>query len=286
MPITTDEKKYLKNKHRGGVNNNEGAKYERSFATYCIALLINEISSNLSTTYVTSQVENSFVDDFLIRTSEDKKIYYQLKNVKKLDWSTKNLEYDFRRQMEISSEIGEKFMLKLVNSNRNNLEKLNDKPKRISHCTEIIFFPASESYNQLLYICPDFKNAIRNITVGDDAKDDELFGVVMAISAVWDNSTQNDVSIREILDKVCNTYKYIKIKSYQHISIRKECQEILQKFNVDYYVNGEILYWSFSSANGVFNGQVVWTDGLEKYLLENTPSDISELVTIFVEHLE
>lgn len=37
MPITTQERKYLKNKHKGGKNNNKGATYENYYATYLIA---------------------------------------------------------------------------------------------------------------------------------------------------------------------------------------------------------------------------------------------------------
>ena len=41
MPISPQEKKYLKNKHKGGNNNSKGNIYESFYTTYCIALFMN-----------------------------------------------------------------------------------------------------------------------------------------------------------------------------------------------------------------------------------------------------
>lgn len=37
MPISPQEKKYLKNKHKGGNNNSKGNIYESFYTIYCIA---------------------------------------------------------------------------------------------------------------------------------------------------------------------------------------------------------------------------------------------------------
>ena len=37
MPITSEEREYLKNKHKGGLNNSKGNTYENYYATYQIA---------------------------------------------------------------------------------------------------------------------------------------------------------------------------------------------------------------------------------------------------------
>lgn len=42
MPITQKEKKYLKNKHKGGKNNSKGAIYESYYATYQIVSFMNQ----------------------------------------------------------------------------------------------------------------------------------------------------------------------------------------------------------------------------------------------------
>lgn len=37
MSISPKERKYLKNKHKGGKNNSKGNIYESYYTTYCIA---------------------------------------------------------------------------------------------------------------------------------------------------------------------------------------------------------------------------------------------------------
>ena len=117
MPITAEERTYLKNKHKGGKNNSKGAAYESFYATYKIALLIDRYIKQLDDVRLTSQLENCFVDDLLIVEPDAHRTYHQLKDVKDLTWNTKKLRYDFKRQKDISSEVDENFELKLVHSN-------------------------------------------------------------------------------------------------------------------------------------------------------------------------
>ena len=54
MPITQKEKKYLKNKHKGGKNNSKGAIYESYYATYQIVSFMNQyITQSVSYTHLT-----------------------------------------------------------------------------------------------------------------------------------------------------------------------------------------------------------------------------------------
>lgn len=119
MPITQKEKKYLKNKHKGGKNNSKGAIYESYYATYQIVSFMNQYITQLSNVHLTTQLHDAFVDDLFIEEPNAHKTYHQLKDVKDLTWETSKLKYDFKRQTEISSERNEKFKLKLIYSNPN-----------------------------------------------------------------------------------------------------------------------------------------------------------------------
>ena len=77
MPITDEERIYLKNKHRGGENNRKGSQYENFYAVYCIAKLMDECQSQLDAVHLTSQVEDVFVDDLLIEKPTLEKIYHR-----------------------------------------------------------------------------------------------------------------------------------------------------------------------------------------------------------------
>ena len=114
MPITQKEKKYLKNKHKGGKNNSKGAIYESYYATYQIVSFMNQYITQLSNVHLTTQLHDAFVDDLFIEEPNAHKTYHQLKDVKDLTWETSKLKYDFKRQTEISSERNEKFKLKFI----------------------------------------------------------------------------------------------------------------------------------------------------------------------------
>lgn len=153
MPISPQEKKYLKNKHKGGNNNSKGNIYESFYTIYCIALFMNSHITQLDSVYFTSQLEECFVDDLLIEESNTAhRIYHQIKDVKNLSWQTKQLKHDFERQMDISSEMGENFELKLVHSNSPTM--VTPIPEEIVSSTSVSFFPAEKSLNQLILSYP------------------------------------------------------------------------------------------------------------------------------------
>ena len=179
MPITQKEKKYLKNKHKGGKNNSKGAIYESYYATYQIVSFMNQYITQLSNVHLTTQLHDAFVDDLFIEEPNAHKTYHQLKDVKDLTWETSKLKYDFKRQTEISSERNEKFKLKLIYSNPNS--SVSTVPSEISSYTTSEYFPSCSSINQLILSHPIFKEAIQQITVSQHAENDELFGIAAAI---------------------------------------------------------------------------------------------------------
>lgn len=272
MPISTEERNYLKNKHRGGLNNSKGAVYENFYATYQIALLMNQYLSQLNEIYLTSQMEEVFVDDLLIRNLDTLLIYHQIKDVKGLTWAygeSHSLLFDFTRQKEISMEKNERFCLKLVFSDlKSSVCKI---PTEIEECTIVEYFPACTSINELILSHSSFKNAIQNIAIQEEVEDDELSGIASAILGAWCSVRQKNISLQQILDITYSKGKgFINIKTYPTIKISEVCKDILTRFELSFYTNGSTLYWSYHRLKG----ETIWTKELE-FKLEN--ADISNI---------
>ena len=85
MERTDEIKKYLKNKHQGGENNQKGGLFEDFYAVYQIVSCIDRYKSSLDSVKFQTQLEDTFVDDMLIVLPEWN-IYHQLKNTKVLSW--------------------------------------------------------------------------------------------------------------------------------------------------------------------------------------------------------
>lgn len=279
MPITAKERKYLKNKHKGGKNNSKGALYESYYTVYQIALFLNDNECNLKNTNFSSQIVDTFVDDLLIVKSDGYRIYHQLKDVAGLRWNTKSssytLEYDFRRQKDISLENKEDFNLKLVYSDSSC--DVGELPESIRCCAVSEYFPACQSINQLLLSFSPFKNAVKNITVPEISTDEELFGIAAAILGAWNAIEQKDVSLTKILDIVhANGKGYVNVKMFPTVEISDSCKNIFKNLGLKYHVNGLSLYWSYKNMNGC----VPWSEQLEHKLNDSFPDNIWNLIEL------
>lgn len=278
MPITETERKYLKNKHRGGKNNSKGSQYESFYAVYCLAELMNEYSSQKDAVYLTSQVADSFVDDLLVVKPTLEKIYSQLKNVRGLTWKAKHLESDFRRQMEVLQETGACFQLHLVYSDPDfTVENI---PEGILSCTQTIYFPAYENLNKLLLSYNPFREAISRIALkGEDTKNDELFGIAGALLGAWNSCDQSCVSLAQIVEMMRQIGKgYVYVKGAFTIEMSEDCKTILNNCGLHFHMDGTKLYWS--NANGRLTGSIEWTSDLERKLLENMPTELFDVVEL------
>jgi hypothetical protein len=69
--------KYIKNKHKGGVNNSKGSTFENYFAIYQIAKQYGN-KSNARHTLFSAQVM-AFVDDFVIEIDRPNKKHHRTK---------------------------------------------------------------------------------------------------------------------------------------------------------------------------------------------------------------
>ena len=239
---------------------------------------MNSHITQLDSVHFTSQLEECFVDDLLIEElSTAHRIYHQIKDVKSLSWQTKRLQYDFERQMSISSELGEDFELKLIHSNSSTM--VTSIPEKIVSNTSVSFFPAEKSLNQLILSYHPFKEAIQNITVLGEAKDDELLGIAETILGIWTGREQKNISLKDISDEIKRIGQgYINIKTYPNIKISDSSQEILRRFNLCFYTCGSSLYWHTSDKK--LSGKIIWTLQIEQELEKAQPSDFWELIEL------
>lgn len=277
MPITSEEKKYLKNKHKGGQNNSKGNTYENYYATYQIADRMFRYLKQLENVHFSSQLENVFVDDLLIVHPDSHKTYHQLKNTASLTWQTgtsQTLANDFKRQMEISSENNEDFELKLVYSEKES--SVTDIPIEIAECTSIYNFPFYSTITQLILSCPSFKNTIKQITAQPEATDEVLSGVASAILGAWCSCEQRNISLLQISDYIQLMGKgYVNIISYPTISLSQQCQDIFNAVEgFTYNVNGTTLYWGC----GNMTGSTPWNGDLDRLIITHNPTDKWSLI--------
>lgn len=279
MPITSEEREYLKNKHKGGLNNSKGNTYENYYATYQIANCMFRYLEKLENVHFSSQLENAFVDDLLISIPDSHKTYHQLKNVASLTWHTgtsHTLSGDFKRQMEISSENKENFELKLIYSDQNS--NITEIPIGISQYTSVVHFPFYSTLNQLILSYPPFKDAIKQITAQPEATDEVLSGIASAILGVWYSCAQESISLQQIVDDIQKMGKgYVNMVTYPTRTISQECQDIFNKIEgFTYNINGTTLYWSC----GYMTGSTPWTEELESIILNINPTDKWALIEL------
>lgn len=277
MPVTKAERKYLKNKHRGGKSNAKGNRYENYYAVFQIALLLKSYHERLDDVCLATQLSDTFVDDLLIDIENSIKTYHQIKDVNKLTWDTGRLIYDFHRQKETCLENKETFSLKLVHSNQDNQRKLVEIPKEFSDSTKVEFFPAHNELGQLLWNYPPFKDAIAEIVADGNNNDDVLYGVAGSILGAWESvNADNLISLKQIRENISKINPYDALKIYPTVELPENCKKILGDIGVAFRTNGQILYWEY----GNLSGKIEWTKGIEQNLLNNIPTNIEELISI------
>ena len=277
MPITSAERKYLKNKHKGGKSNAKGNLYEEYYAVYQLALLIDKYRSTPSNVHLSTQVPETFVDDLLIEQEDSYKTYHQLKDVKQITWISNKLKYDFERQRDISSENGERFTLKLVYSDSDS--SVSAVPDTISDCTEAEYFPFYSSIQSLYLGFQPFQEAIKSIAMPYHLTDNDFIGISGALLGAWGMvDSQSSTSLEEILEKVYNIGKgLININTYpSSVKISDDCSALLRQIGIEYQTVGSSIYWS----HGCFSGCLLWTKEKEDNIISASPKDFKDIIDL------
>jgi hypothetical protein len=274
------DKKYLANKHKGGIANAKGALYEDCYVVFQIVLCIAKYKTALDSVALQSQLEDTFVDDLLI-AHPDKNVYHQLKNTKSLTWNTKSsnrtIVSDFENQIKDCQDRDEAFALKLVYSATSS--KVGKSiPESIQEYTTAEYFPYEEDLNGLILISKDFIEALRQISVnGDSATIDDLANVAQVFLGVWRGCGSNHrVRLSEIVARA-EQMRHFNLNIFADGTISEACREILDKIEgLRYYVSGRMFYWQM----GDFNGSCPWPEGKEQKIIDKRPTTRGELFAI------
>ena len=277
MPIRPAERKYLKNKHRGGKSNAKGNQYEEYYVVYQLALLIDKYRSTPSNVYLSTQVPETFVDDLLIVQEDSHRTYHQLKDVKNISWSSNKLKYDFERQRDISLENEEQFALKIVYSDADS--SVGAVPEAISDHTTAEHFPSYSSLQLLYFGFQPFQEAVKKIATHLNSTDNDLIGISGALLGAWGMvDSQLSTSLEEILEKVYSIGNgLININTYpSSIKVSDDCSALLRQIGVEYQTVGSSVYWSY----GCFSGHSLWTKKIEDNIVAAAPKEFKDIIDL------
>ncbi len=285
MELSKEHKTYLANKHRGGLSNQKGNTFEVIYATKEIIHLYS-LGVDLDNTYVATQLENTFVDDFQIIYEVGLKVYHQCKDAKSLSWEKDEKGepfYDFRWQKEYSVANGESFRLKIVYSHTDCKIHTTPIPSIIEDVTIKERFPAYPNLTAILMDSEDFKRDIQSILFVDREiyTLDKLSVFAEVIRSEWlELAIPNKVvSLSEIKNRTLAKYgAIINFKDLPNVEISIELQRILDRFpEFSYSVNGKNILWSYKKLSGQF----YLSEELNSSIIKTNPSEIFQLITLF-----
>lgn len=275
--LSETDKTYLTNKHTGGLSNQKGNTYECYYAVQQIADLLCAYATDLDAVSLQTQVPMTFVDDLLINYP-DKKVYHQIKDVKKLSWnsgSSKPLHYDFRRQVQLSREKKEVFHLKLVHSHKD--DNLTPLPWGIRRCTTVELFPAYTSLNSLLISDTSFQISLRNLIYnGSMVSLDQLYTLAIHLLGCWNGIDTNRAQTLKAVDD-CLSKGVMGYRSTITTTISPEFCEIIKKMGgTDYTVCGGLFSFKYNDKNISFP----WDEDIQQRIINSNPTSPVELLNI------
>lgn len=275
--LSKSETKYLKNKHKGGRNNQKGNQYESFYAVHNIVTLLNQYAAQLDDVALQAQLELCFVDDLLIYYPHQN-VYHQIKDVKALTWNTgtsQPVSYDFKKQVSLCKSRKENFHLKLVFSNIDcNLE---NKPCGVKKYTTVEYFPAYETLNAMVFNDTVFCSQLAALLhSGYQSPIDKLSDFANIILGFWDSGiNSHPVTLHKIEDYLKrNVADYI---SNPSIVLPTECKSIFDEIpSTRYFLQGNTLCFEY-------NGHIIsfmWSDELAAKIIEKHPMSVLDILNI------
>jgi hypothetical protein len=263
---------YLRNKHRGGINNQKGNTYENFFAIYQIALLAPEAIAQTANIYILSQIP-AFVDDLIIDRGADSTLqHYQIKETQSLSWGTDTsqvkIAYDFRLQFDLNTQaLNRTSEIFLVTSSDHVANELTASiPNDLRSYSSVIFFPYRSTLNALLQISNDLKNAIAYLTAFESPTQDKIECVASVLLGAWVSSDTSQTTVLEILQKARNCQpSFIRSLSLdKSFALASKVVFILQSIDgFTYELSKGFFHWQYQV------GTVVYMDGTYPFSLDS-----------------
>lgn len=244
--MTKEDLQYVENKHRGGENNAKGNRFEAFYAVYYILKHFNLRDEDKI--YFFPQMKLTFVDDLVI-SCLGKNTYHQIKNKKGISWGSEStmgtITYDFKKQMAVCVESGEKYALKLVVSH--DFETLAGSIPACLDNTSVEFFPYYTNLNRYIYE-ENFKDEIVKCfgEIGDLSLIENIATVVLGL---WSSGDFNGKSVMEFKKTVCNILGLTVPTQIERNNI-KQLAVHLEKLGFHVECKGRTIIWSWNQLTG------------------------------------
>ena len=258
----------LENKHRGGLNNEKGSKYEEYYATYIIASLLQGFLEH--NVLIKSQVEGAYIDDLIVET-DNKCDYFQLKNVRNLKSIWAEIREDAVSQINLSSSKQEQFTITVVYSDSTFNIPLSDD---IAQYTSLEWFPYFKSIYELITHYKPFKKALAELSVLENPTDDVLYGFAEYIIGKWCSiDRQKGLKISLLADQLITSRLNTILDSDREVSM--ECKEILDRIpGFTYIIRGKNIVWEIEHSK---NNSTEWTKELDDRIVSKMPSSAKDI---------
>ena len=258
----------LENKHRGGLNNEKGSRYEEFYATYRIASsLLNYYGHNI---LIKSQVEGAYIDDLMVET-DNQYDYFQLKNVQKMETAWPEVREDAISQIKLSLDKQEQFSITIVYSDSTFHITLSDD---LAKYTSLECFPFSKSIYEVIKQYSSFKNTLVELSVLENPTDDVLYGLAEYIIGKWCSiDRQEGLLIATLADQIKTSRLNTILDSNREMS--SECKMILDRIpGFSYMIKGKNIVWEIEHSK---NNSTEWTRELENRIVLHVPNSAKEI---------
>ncbi len=194
---------YLKNKHKGGKNNEKGSGYESNFAIFQLSNLFCQVLTLKNDIHISTQTL-TFVDDLVvINRNLNSSHSYQLKNTKSITWDRGKhpIEIDFKYHHQLDKDKGiEDSNTILTVSCPELYDSLNQCiPNSIaSHTTCMLF--ENEPLNVSLAKESDLKKSL--VRICSHSEPDKLTQLHTIMKGVWENQKGQYTSVSDFIANI------------------------------------------------------------------------------------
>lgn len=277
--------RYLQNKNRGGINNEQGNTYENYFAIYKIALMSIKILEEQKIIKFYSQIL-AFVDDLIISHENDNLLeHYQLKNSNSISWGSgeKSISDDFSKQIVLNQDISKSSEINLVVSDKNLKERLSENcPQNIQEFSQTIYFPYRTNLMHVIADVPSFHEAIEYLSAFDNPDPDKIECVATVLLGAWMISDKSDVSAQEILTKAqSSSPSYIRSFNIS-LSLDSDVSNILGNIeNFSYNLTKGFMHWQYGDnlETGTYPYRIdhAQFERFQELIKEHKPTNFEEL---------
>lgn len=261
----------LENKHRGGLNNEKGARYEEFYAVYKIASSLADFAGQQI--LIKSQVGGAYVDDILM-VNEEHYSYYQLKNVQSLLKYWGRIKDDFMAQIVLSQDKKEDFDITLVYSDSTFETTISEE---LYPYTNFEYFPYADSLYELIAQSPTLKDALKRLCVLENATADALYKIARYLIGEWCAiDRQKGITIADLAERIKDSSVNTILDSDREISA--DCRSILDAIpDFSYRIRGKNIVWETTRSR---NNSTEWTRDLENKIIDMSPCSAKEIFKI------